>query len=186
MKYFLTFIIFITGFAIFYFNLYDVFELLFITKLESFFSSPDNTLDSGSFRNYTSAIGLQMFRDHFITGVGVGNSVYYMYLYEFKMGIELFGETLHAGSFPQNVFSLVLSEQGIVGGICLFLLLFEILRNNWKYRNASNYNRMFFIGTIFNVITMFTIAPVYSLFLWVFLALGFNYISNFNRYNNNQ
>jgi hypothetical protein len=153
-------------------------EALFINKLTNFFSAPEHTLDSGSFRSYTARIGVAIFKQYPVFGVGVGNSVYYMHLYGDKMGIVIFGETLFAGSFPQNTFSMVLSEQGILGGTFLFLLLFQLIKEFWKYRNYDTYCRMFFIGFLFNVASMITIAPIYSMFLWVFPALGIGYIRN--------
>ena len=157
---------------------WDYVEFYFINKLTNFFSAPQHTLDSGSFRSYTSRIGTEIFKLHPLTGVGVGNSIYYMYLFEDKMGILIFGERLLPGSFPQNAFSSVLSEQGIIGGIFFVLLLLKSLYLFWSYRNHDNYCRMFFTGFLFNLVTMGTIAPVYSLFLWVFIALGLGYIRN--------
>lgn len=170
----------IGAFTITYLNRWELFNLLFITKIQSFVSAPLHTMDSGSFRTYTSGIGFRIFNDYPVTGVGVGNSIYYMYLYEFKMGIKLFGERLAAGSFPQNTFSSVLSEQGLFGGTFLTLILYYIIKQTWLHRNESDLNRMFFIGSGFNIITMLTVTPVYSLYLWVFMALAINYIHHIN------
>ena len=156
-------------------GIYNLFESLFINKAQNFFLSPEHTLDSGSFRNYTGRIGLEIFKDNPWCGVGVGNSVYYMHPFEYKMGIVAFGETLGLGIFPQNLYSCVLAEQGILGGIFLFLLIFYILRVLWKNRNTSPYGRMFFIGGIFNVSVMFSVSVVYSLFIWLFLAISMGY-----------
>jgi O-antigen ligase len=162
-------------------NNLDYLEAYFYNKIINFFSAPEHTLDSGSFRSYTSRIGIEIFKAHPITGVGVGNSQYYMYLYEGKMGIRVFGETLIPGVFPQNSFSIVLSEQGLLGGIFFILMLYKMLVQFWKFRNYDGFTKMFFIGFLFNVSTLLTIAPVYSLFLWVFPALGLGYIRNINR-----
>ena len=156
-------------------GIYNLFESLFINKAQNFFLSPEHTLDSGSFRNYTGRIGLEIFKDNPWCGVGVGNSVYYMHPFEYKMGIVAFGETLGLGIFPQNLYSCVLAEQGILGGIFLFLLIFYILRVLWKNRNTTPYGRMFFIGGIFNVSVMFSVSVVYSLFIWLFLAISMGY-----------
>lgn len=137
-------------------------------------------MDSGGFRSYTTGIGIKIFLDHWLTGVGVGNSIYYMHIYENRMGIISFGETLQPGSFPQNLFSIVLSEQGIIGGLLLIGFLFSCLRKFWRFRNNSKYNNMFLIGALFNITAMLTIAPEYSLFLWVFFALGLGYVKHIN------
>ncbi|RKR81076.1 O-antigen ligase-like membrane protein [Mucilaginibacter gracilis] len=168
--------------TVYYYNLFDSFDALFTNKIANFFQDPDHTLDSGSFRRYTSRIGLKMFNDNFFTGVGVGKSIYYMYLYEFKMGIRTFGLTLEAGIFPQNLFSIVLSEQGIIGGISLLSLIIYTLKKLWKNRSASKYHQMFFIGTLFNISAMLTLAPAYSFYIWAFIALALCY-NKFYKYN---
>ncbi|MDB5159545.1 MAG: hypothetical protein JWR50_4252, partial [Mucilaginibacter sp.] len=169
-------IIVTAGFVIInHFELNEYFEYFFISKTNSFFNAPPHTTDSGSFRRYTSGIGLQIFKDNWLTGVGVGNSIYYMYKHEFKMGIEVFGETLSPGTFPQNLFSIVLSEQGAIGGLTLFYFLIASFRKLWRARNCGRYGKMFITGFLFNVSAMLTVAPVYSMFLWVFIALGLNY-----------
>lgn len=152
------------------------FESFFINKITNFFTAPDHTLDSGSFRSYTTRIGYAIFKDFPFSGVGVGNSIYYMYLYEGKMGILVFGETLFPGSFPQNSFSIVASEQGVFGICLLLFLLLKMLQIFWQFRNYNSYCRMFFIGYMFNITALMTIAPVYSLFLWLFPAFGIGYI----------
>lgn len=156
-------------------GLWDLFETLFINKLLNFVSTPDQTLDSGGFRSYTSRLGMFIFEDYKISGVGVGNSVYYMHIYDPKAEIVTYGETLSPGNFPQNLFSSVLAEQGLIGGIALFGFLIVVIYSLWKNRKKNELCRVFFIGGIFNIVTMFTIAPIYSLFLWVFLSLAMGY-----------
>lgn len=160
-------------------------ETFFINKLTNFFSAPQHTLDSGSFRSYTTRIGLAIFKDFPFFGVGVGNSVYYMYLYEHKMGILVFGEKLFAGSFPQNSFSIVMSEQGIFGALFFLALLGRMFWEFWKYRNRDSFSRMFFMGYLFNIAALMTIAPIYSLFIWVFPAVGMGYL-HYNFKNNDE
>lgn len=157
---------------------YDLFETIFIHKIENFLTPSDHTLDSGSFRNYSNRIGWAIFNDNPLFGVGVGNSVFFMHLYEFKMGIIHFGETLQAGVFPQNLFSAVFAEQGLLGGSALLYFIFLIIKSLWKNRNNHPYSKMFLIGGLFNIMTMFTNANIYALFIWVFLAIAIGY----NRY----
>jgi O-antigen ligase len=168
----ITFSIFLCGYFYLLKNhLLSLFESYFVVKVSNFFSGNiTHTLDSGSFRNYTARIGLHMFYDYPITGVGVGNSVYYMHKYDAEMGITAYGERLFAGSFPQNLFTCVLSEQGLIGGISLVIILLMLIKLIWKNRNRNTLCRIFFIGGLFNIGVMLSIAPIYSLFLWVFLS----------------
>jgi O-antigen ligase len=108
-------------------------------------------------------------------GVGVGNSVYYMHLYEFKMGIVNFGDTLSLGIFPQNLYACVFAEQGLIGGCALLFFLLAVVKELWKYRNEKPYGRMFFVGGLFNVAVTLSNPLVYALFIWVFLVLALGY-----------
>lgn len=163
-------------------GLYNTFESLFINKATHFFSPSDNTLDSGSFRNYTNRIGWKIFEDYPLLGVGVGRSVFYMHLYEFKMDIVHWGETLKLGIFPQNMFACVFAEQGILGGGALVLITLFTIQSLWRFRNVKPFGRIFFIGGLFNLSTMLSNAVVYSLYSWVFLFLVLGYI----RYKNQE
>lgn len=155
--------------------LYVLFE-----KIENFFTSPEHTLDSGAFRNFTSRIGLEIFGLYPITGVGVGNSVFYMHLFEYKMGIVTWGEELSLGVMPLSLFSSLLAEQGIIGGIALVMVIFGTIITLWKYKNKGYYSKYFLIGGLVNIGSMFSIPMVYSLYLWVFLALGLGYCNYIN------
>lgn len=158
-------------------QLEDYVDAMVTNKLKTFVSAPDNTLSSGAYRSYTGRIGIRIFKNSPVIGVGVGKSIYYMHLYEDNMGIREFGtERLQAGSFPQNLFSIVLSEQGLLGIIPMMAFLIISLRMFWKWRNKTKYHQMFFIGAMFNLLAMFTIAPAYSLFIWVFWSFGLGYI----------
>jgi O-antigen ligase len=158
-----------------YYNYYDAFMYTFGAKVYSFISSPAYTTDSGSFRSYTTGIGFKIFKDNWFAGVGVGNSIYYMYIHEFTMGIEIFGERLFPGSFPQNLFAMVLSEQGVIGAMALLALIVSAFKMFWKARYRNAYGLLFLNGLLFNIGAMLTIAPTYSMFIWVFIAFGINY-----------
>lgn len=164
-----------------HFGLTEIFNAYFIQKVGNFVTAPDHTLDSGSFRSYTTRIGMEIFKDYPIFGVGVGNSMYYMYIYEFKMGIATFGEELSPTAFPQSLIASVFSEQGIIGGILLFLLLLHCFIKLWKFRNENKYFKMLLIGFLFNLAVMLTVAPTYTMYMWVFIAFSLGYTRKFQR-----
>lgn len=161
--------------VILYFDLFDLFNYVFTAKITSF-TAPEFSYSSGGIRRYTSELGIRIFKDHWLTGVGVGDSIYYMYVYDY---LKL-DDIVVAGTFPQNAFSCVLSEQGIIGGGLFLALLLSIVRKFWVYRNESKYNQMFLSGTLFNIACLLSIVPVYAIYMWIFIALGLNYIKNFN------
>jgi hypothetical protein len=99
-----------------------------------------------------------------------------MHLFEYKMGILVWGERLNAGHRPQNLFSCVFSEQGIFGGVTLIIFLAFILKTLWINRNLDNYTKMFFLGSIVNVGVMFSNNVIYSMYLWVYIIWGMGYV----------
>lgn len=157
---------------------YVDFEMLnyaFITKIEDFIFGKDDAGGSGGFRNYTASLGWILWRHNPFLGVGVGNSVYFMHEADKEIPIIPMGEQLHPGSFPQNAFACVFSEQGIIGGSILILLLAFIIRQVWKYREEK-YGKLFLAGTLFNICSFMVIAPIYSMFLWVYMFMALGYI----------
>ena len=153
----------------------DFFEYFLIEKLENFFSAPEHTYGSGAFRSYTNRLGYAIFNEYPITGVGIGMSQYYMHIYDPQMGIINYGETLIPGMFPQNVFSITFAELGLFGGICLILFCIINWIKAWKYRNKNSLCLYMFAGVSFNILSLFSQSPAYSIFLWAFIALSAGY-----------
>ena len=158
---------------------FNFFYYSFVDKIGNFMSSGPNyqTLDSAGMRRYTSELGMYIFQDHPIFGVGCGNAPYFMDLYDWKTHVIYYGEILSMTSFPQSLYPCVLAEQGIAGGIGLTLIFLGVLKTFWKYRNLDQYTHMFFIGSIYNVAVMFSFSTPYSLYYWAYLALGMGYIN---------
>lgn len=161
----------------------DQFNYIFVNKVSHFFDAGTQTMDSGGFRSYTARIGLEIFKSHPILGVGVGNSVFHMYPYEFKMGITDWGEVLLLGHVPQNLYCCLLAEQGVIGFLGFGLALVATLIKLWKNRNRNKLCKCLFIGGVFNIATMFSIYIIYSLFLWVFIAFALGYINYLDKVN---
>jgi O-antigen ligase len=154
-------------------------NLIYVNKALDFFTFPDHTRSSGAMRIYTVRLGYEIFKEHPVVGVGVGNSVYHMNGHDSKTGIR--GARLNPGIFPLNTFCCVLAEQGLIGGIALVGFIWVIFRSSWKHRNRDKLCKVFFIGTLFNISTMLSIAPVYCLYIWVFLSLSFGYYKYIDR-----
>lgn len=160
----------------FYSEYSQFFTYFIFEKIENLFTATDHTMDSGAFRAYTSRIGFEIFKDNPIWGVGVGNSIYYMHNYDAQMGIIQYGETLTNSTMPLNLISCVLAEQGIIGGLGLFMMLWAVARGIWKYRNQKPFGRLFFIGCLFNFIIFSTCPTAYSMYLWLFMAIALGFI----------
>lgn len=144
----------------------------FYTKIVGFFSIPETTLDSGQFRAYTSLIGLNIFLDYPWTGVGPGASIFFMHAYEHAVPIRVFGESLNPGSFPQSSFASILSDLGIVGFMSFMGLWFYILNTLFRSARAFDEAGVFFTGSLFTFISLLSVAPAYSMFIWVLPAFG--------------
>lgn len=152
--------------------LYEYMYYFFFEKINNFFSIPTHTLDSGSYRSFTNLLGLFIFKDFWLFGVGPGGSIFYMPSYEYLVNIVTFGEKLNPGTFPQNSYSSVLAELGIFGFIPMLYLLLKTLFCFIKASKKSHELMAFSIGTLFTMFSLFSIAPAYSMFIWVFIAFG--------------
>lgn len=158
-----------------YTGLYDELQYALYYKIENFFTPSDHTMDSGSFRNFTSRVGLEIFKAHPLLGVGVGNSPFFMHLYESKMGIVVWGEELSMSTMPQSFYACLLAEQGLLGGLGFVLMLMGFIPKVWKNRNLGSLGKIFYLGVLTNLGVLFSVPIIYSLYLWVFLALALSY-----------
>ncbi|MFM2476534.1 O-antigen ligase family protein [Celerinatantimonas sp. MCCC 1A17872] len=150
----------------------NMISYIFFYKVEHLFSNPTNTLDSGSFRAYTNIIGLHIFYKFFLFGVGPGSSIFYMPLYEGVMNIKTYGETLASGSFPQSTFVSVLAELGIFGFSMMIAIFFSSFYKFFKFGRQFEIMRCFAVGTLFTFGCLVSVAPAYSMFIWIFIAFG--------------
>lgn len=158
---------------------------VFFYKIQGYLSAPVHTLDSGAFRSFTTRLGIEIFKDYPLFGVGPGTSNFFMHQYVNFLNIEVFGETLKKGSFPQNTYSKVLAEQGLLGFIFLMLFLLTSIISFYRCAKQNYAIRVFFIGSVTTAIMLLSIAPQYSLFIWLFIALGLNNLQWLNYENNN-
>lgn len=164
----------------------DLVEYYFLGKIAEFFSSPNNTFNSGSFRAYTSLLGLELFKEFPIFGIGGGNSYFLMWKNEHNMGIEAFGQIIDYSTAPQNSHAKILAELGFFGYFLFISFFFMLLRSIAKgikdakargvKTNESYIYKVAFIGVLMTFLMLFSIYPEYSLFLWINIALVLNYI----------
>lgn len=161
--------------AIVYMGLTDIAIYAFQDKLTNFLQPADYTTDSGSFRNFTGRVGIKIWEMSPMFGVGIPMSTYYMHLFENKMGIATWGETINATTFPLNTFSQTLAELGIVGFISLCTMLFIVVRKLWKYRYKDRVVPYLLIGTICNIAYFFSNATLYTYYLWIFIVFSAGY-----------
>ncbi|MEH0876406.1 O-antigen ligase family protein [Pectobacterium cacticida] len=150
----------------------DAVSYAFYRKLQDFFSMPETTIGSGQFRAYTAALGIEIFKDYPFIGVGPGASIFFMHAYEYKIPIRIFGETLNAGSFPQNSYISVLSDLGVIGFLSMLALLYYIYKVIAKARKINSEITPFYTGMLFTLFSLLSVAPAYSMFIWVFPAFG--------------
>ncbi|MBN3229622.1 O-antigen ligase family protein [Pectobacterium brasiliense] len=155
-----------------YYGFGDLIYYAFFEKLQNFFSEPETTIGSGQFRAYTASLGFHIFRDYPFFGVGPGASIFFMHAYEGQIPIKIYGETLNAGSFPQNTYVSILSDLGVLGFLSLSFFLLYVYRVIRNARRISEDMAPFHVGVIFTLAALLSIAPAYSMFIWVFLALG--------------
>jgi len=158
----------------------------FIVKFKEFID-PSSAVgqNSGLQRAFTSLLGLEVFKDYPIFGVGAGNSYFFLHTYENR--ISIWADMLTYSTAPQNSHSMILAEMGVLGYFAFVIFYFSTL---WKavkeYRKSRDVMiKAHIIGTLSTFGFLFSVYPVYSLYLWFNIALLMNglYFSRF--YDNN-
>lgn len=157
------------------YNLESLIRYMAKEKLENYLYGADHTLDSGSFRNFTTRLGFRLFEDHPIFGTGPGTSCFFIWHYEHEMGIKTWGETITKTTYPQNTYSKIAGEMGILG-LGVFLVFFLLLLKKEWDRRLSPFMFTSLAGTIFILVAYSTTYPETSLFLWLNIALACNTI----------
>jgi hypothetical protein len=147
----------------------------FITKIKNFIAKPNNTLDSGAMRAYTSLLGIEVFKENPLFGCGVGCSNYFLYKYEYSLGITSWGERLGKLIYPMNNHAKILAEQGLFG--YFFFLLFFI---STFFIFIKNRHELFIKVHLVILVSMFLffmiIQPSTNLYMWLNIYLGLNSI----------
>lgn len=169
-------IIIVGGTVLSRYNLDKMVRYILVEKVQNYLSPSDNTLDSGAYRNFTSRLGLKVFQDNMIIGCGGGASCFYLWKYEYKMGIVNWGERITATTYPQNAYAKVLAELGLCGFMLLAAFYLLFLYYCFRYRKQSQLLGISLYGGIFMLFALSTTYPITSLFLWYNIALASNTI----------
>ncbi len=158
------------------YNLNSVVRYILIEKIQNFLEPSDNTLDSGSYRNFTTRLGLRVFKDNQIIGAGGGTSCFYLWKYEYDMGIKTWGECITATTYPQNSYSKILAELGMSGFLFFISFYIYFLFLCYKHRRDSQLLNVSMYGGLFMLFALTTTYPITSLFLWFNIAIALNTI----------
>lgn len=156
-------------------------EYVFIVKISNFFNSTNyqRITDSGEIRSYTTKLGIEIFKAYPIFGVGGGNSYFHMWFYDKSVQ-----QIIRFDSAPQNAFAKVAAELGFFGLLSLIAFFSKLLIKTYKYVKISKcdpFLKAGFIGVIMTIFMLNAIYPIYSLFIWVNIALTMNIIYYSNR-----
>lgn len=146
----------------------------FYQKIVELFSPPDTILSSGQFRSYTSWLGIEIFKDYPLFGVGGGNSYFFLYKYEHLFSIDTYGFELTYSVPPMNIYTKVLAELGSFGFSLFLIFSFYVLYTFSRVHKQNDYFKIGFIGMLMTLGFCFSIYPEYSLFLWINIALCLN------------
>jgi len=129
-------------------------------------AGPANAQASAEGRIEGFYAGMEMFTEHPITGVGVGNFI--TYRIRFIDGIEL---------SAHNLVGQVLGETGIIGGLCLLMLVYTIWHGSHKVRKLSQNKRH---DTELIILSSLSIAITNSILLLAFEGLFGHNAMRFN------
>lgn len=107
--------------------LFLLFNVISNEKIHSLLFSEDAS-DNISSRIHMSLVAVNMFYEHPLFGIGLGNFRYHAYDYSLfkapKMPVNLYGEA----PIVDNSYLTILAETGLTGGIIMFALIFVILK----------------------------------------------------------
>lgn len=152
----------------------DLAYYFLVQKISNFLIPSNHTLDSGAFRSFTARVGMEIFKDHPIIGVGPGMSVMFMYLYENSLGIVEWGQRLRHDSLVENCHSQILAETGILGYGLIMYFFSRFSWQCWKRRKDDPIFAFGLTGALMTLMMFASIHPIHSLFFWVPLALVMN------------
>ncbi len=133
-----------------------------------------------SFRGRSSAqlAGWLMFRDHPITGVGIGNFPVHYQEYSRTLGID----SSRWEQAPHNLYLEILTERGLIGLAAFGTLLFFLYRGMKQARETFTHIGMddeagmvlaFSIGLASYLIAATFLQASYPRFFWVLVGIGF-------------
>lgn len=157
-----------------HYNLNGLFYYVIVEKVSNYFSPPDNTLDSGAYRSFTTRLGIKIFEEYPVLGCGGGASCFFIWKNENKVGIKQWKEVLSSTSYPQNCYSKVLAELGIIGGGTLIIFYVFFLIKCWRYRKKNALCVTSFWGTLCIIVILNSVYPETSMYLWFNIALAAN------------
>jgi O-antigen ligase len=103
--------------------------------IPGFNNSSESVLEEGSFRGRMSHlfVGINMFADHPILGVGTNHFVYYYQDYSRVLGINT---ATREGRAAHNRWLEVAAEMGVIGLAVFLTIVWVILRNTWQARHV--------------------------------------------------
>ncbi len=175
LVFFFVFIFFLSFFVNNYFNL-EFIKYTFYDKIVEILAPPETLINSGQFRSYTSWLGLEIFKEYPLFGVGGGNSYYFLFNFEKNIPIETYGYELSYSVAPMNIYTKVLAELGLFGFTFLMCFLFYTLYKFVKFHKEDDFFRIGLMGVTMTLGFFISVYPVYSLFLWINIALCLNVV----------
>ncbi len=159
--------------AAFYFivnsGYYELFKYVFYEKATHLLEKPTTVSSTGSIRSYHIYMGLELFNDYPLFGVGGGNSVFHLWKYDDLMAAQLDG--VKSGLIK------VIAETGLFGSFFFYSFYIYLLVTLIKKRKSRDpIIKVGFIGVITTLLMQFSLYPTYSIYLWVNIAIVLNYL----------
>ncbi|WKN33475.1 O-antigen ligase family protein [Porifericola rhodea] len=147
---------------------YELFRYVFYQKLVHLFEKPTQVSSTGSMRAYHIHMGLDLFKDNPLFGVGGGNSVFHLWKYDSLLSAQQDG--------VKSGLVKVIAETGIFGALCFygFYIYYFIQILIRRHLTNNPLIKIGFIGGCTTFLMLASLYPVYSIFLWVNIALVLN------------
>ncbi len=148
---------------------YELFKYVFFEKATNLLEKPEIVASTGSIRSYHIYMGFELFNDYKLFGVGGGNSVFHLWKYDDLMSAQLDG--------VKSGLVKVIAETGLFGSFFFYgfyIASFGALINRRKRKDSMI--KIGFAGLVTTILMQISLYPVYSIFLWINLALVLNHL----------
>lgn len=122
---------------------------------------------SAGIRGYHWYLGLELFKDNMLFGVGGGGSYFHLWRYDIWGEAELDG--------PKNLYIKVASETGLFGVSLLFIFYYIVIRDALRLKKIdAQFSSLLFISLLYFSLSITALSTIYSLWVWmVFLLIFF-------------
>ncbi len=153
-----------------YFDIYNLLEYYAYVKFQHVANPQDHIGSSAGIRGYQWQVGMKLWLDNLLFGVGGGNSYFHMWRVDMLGVAEL--------DSPKNIYIKVLSELGLFGFSILALFFTIVFRFLYKIKYMKNaYANILYVGLLNTILSYNALTSTYTIWLWLNIAIILSYLT---------